>query len=194
MRQDKTFARILLIFSVANLALAAPAVVRQRHLDVAKAASEKRTQGSDIESTGTFGTGASGMPPNEHYEDMWKWANSDQPAPLPPGSPGSAPAPAPANRIITTQAPRPAAPAGNRYVPVSPESSFHSSANWPDPSPPRHLLAKPGLDEFIDKHPGVTYMGVVGILGSAVAFGYALNQGVKQMYVSPLSPPSPADI
>jgi hypothetical protein len=30
MRQDKTFARILLIFSIANVVLAAPAVVRQR--------------------------------------------------------------------------------------------------------------------------------------------------------------------
>ena len=33
MRRDKTVARILLIFSVANVALAAPAAVRQRHLD-----------------------------------------------------------------------------------------------------------------------------------------------------------------
>ena len=45
MRQDRIFARILLIFSVANVAIAAPAVVRQRHLDVAKAASEKRRPG-----------------------------------------------------------------------------------------------------------------------------------------------------
>ena len=72
MHQDKTFAKIFLILSVANVALAAPAVVRQKHLDVAKAASEKRGQ---FLSTGpridVFGTGSSGMPPHEHYADMW---------------------------------------------------------------------------------------------------------------------------
>jgi hypothetical protein len=52
MHQDKILARILLIFSVANIALAAPTVVRQRHLDVAKAASQKRGSNSDNEETG----------------------------------------------------------------------------------------------------------------------------------------------
>ena len=42
MHRDKTIARILLIFSVVNVALAAPAVVRQRRMDVAEAASGKR--------------------------------------------------------------------------------------------------------------------------------------------------------
>jgi hypothetical protein len=41
MYQDKIVARILLIFSLANVALAAPAV-RERHPDVADTASEKR--------------------------------------------------------------------------------------------------------------------------------------------------------
>ena len=47
MRQDKMFARILLILLVANVTLAAPAIVRRRHLDVAKAASEKRAGSED---------------------------------------------------------------------------------------------------------------------------------------------------
>ena len=51
MRQDKIVTRIILIFSVVNVALAAPAVVRQGRPDpdVAGAASEKR-DGSDDES------------------------------------------------------------------------------------------------------------------------------------------------
>ena len=49
MRQDKTVARILLIFSAANVVLASEshALVRQSHTDVAKAASEKRAVSDD---------------------------------------------------------------------------------------------------------------------------------------------------
>ena len=50
MRRDKIVARILLIFSVANVAVAAPALVRQRHLDVpegVRATSEKRVDLDD---------------------------------------------------------------------------------------------------------------------------------------------------
>jgi hypothetical protein len=46
MRSDRIFARILLVFSVANVALAAPAAVRQRHLEVAKAALKRRGSNS----------------------------------------------------------------------------------------------------------------------------------------------------
>ena len=56
MRRDKTVARILLIFTVANVALAAPAVVRQRHLDVAEGVtttSETR-RNSDDEALGDW--------------------------------------------------------------------------------------------------------------------------------------------
>ena len=66
MRQDKTVARILLIFSVVNVALEALAVVRQGHLDVVMdvtAASEKRLS-SDEESnftpSGSSGSTSSG--------------------------------------------------------------------------------------------------------------------------------------
>ena len=195
MRQDKTFARIFLIFSVANVALAAPAVVRQRHLDVAKAASEKR-QGPGIGSTDASGIGSSRMPPFAHYTDMWGWANGDH---SPPGGPGSAPgsSSAAANRIVTTQAQRPTRPRIMR-PPVSPPSSIHSSEFWPDPSLPPHLSARPGVGGFLKKYPGLGYLAVVGVMGSAIGLGYGIdkvkNQVVKNVYVSPLSPLSPADI
>lgn len=48
MRQDKAVARILLIFSVADVALAAPAVVRQRVAVIP--ASKKRTESTDSDS------------------------------------------------------------------------------------------------------------------------------------------------
>ena len=53
MRQDKTVARIILIFSVANVVLAAPAVVRQRHLNKAEGVTvtSKKRAGSDSEAT-----------------------------------------------------------------------------------------------------------------------------------------------
>ena len=54
MRRDKTIARILLIFSVANIALAAP-VVGQRHIDAADAVSGKR-EGSDDGATDKSGS------------------------------------------------------------------------------------------------------------------------------------------
>ena len=74
MRQDKTFARILLIFSVANVAIAAPAVVRQRDLDVAKAASEKRGTGSDGGETNDLPLESSPpMPPHDHPTDKSRW-------------------------------------------------------------------------------------------------------------------------
>jgi hypothetical protein len=66
MRQDKIVARILLIFSVANIALAAPVVVRQRHLDVARAAPQKRGPISDNEETGDSPPESSSpMPPHD---------------------------------------------------------------------------------------------------------------------------------
>ena len=89
MHQDKILARILLIFSVANLALAAPAAVRQRHLDVAKAVSQKRgPPGSDNGETGEFPPeSSSSMPPHNGATNGWPESSS-----------------AAANRI-TTQAP-----------------------------------------------------------------------------------------
>ena len=98
MRPDKTFVRILLIFSVANVAIAAPAAVRQRYLDVAKAASEKRAPGSDGGETGGLPPESSPpMPPHgDRPTDTSRWAWL-----LWPDSPDSSPA---ADNRITTQA------------------------------------------------------------------------------------------
>ena len=77
MRQDKTVARILLIFSAADVVLASHAVVRQSHMDLAKAASEKRAadnlppQESEPFRLATSGAGAvpSDPPPPPHGAD-----------------------------------------------------------------------------------------------------------------------------
>ena len=48
MRRDKiVVVRIILLLSIVNVALAAPAVVRQGHTDVTGAASEKRSKSGD---------------------------------------------------------------------------------------------------------------------------------------------------
>jgi hypothetical protein len=114
------------------------------------------------------------MPPHEHYADMWGWVNSDH---LALGGLGSAP----------TQARPPAANRITTHVPLSPETSFHSSVNWPDPKPPPHLLDPPDLTRL-------GYGEAMGILGPGVAFGFGLHKAIKHLYVSPLSPSSPADI
>ena len=82
MRQDKTFVRILLIFSIFDVALAAPAVLRQRHPDVVKAASEKRGPGSDDGETSNLPPEpASPMPPHDPPPDKtwWDWLGPDSP-------------------------------------------------------------------------------------------------------------------
>ena len=71
MRQDRIVARILLIFSVVNVALAAPAVVRQGHPDMARAASQKRYLTSDDESQ----LAASAGEPL-HLPDSGSWADT----------------------------------------------------------------------------------------------------------------------
>ena len=138
MRQDKILARILLIFSVANIALAAPTVVRQRHLDVARAASPKRGPNSDNEETGDIlpesssaaanriatqesgppvsGNGAMGDIPPESSSHMSPhdgltngWAESSSAA---------------ANRI-TTQASGPPVSGNGAMGDIPPESSSH---------------------------------------------------------------------
>ena len=56
MRQDKTIARIVLIFSVANIVLATPAAVRRRHMNVAETASRSGKRGGSEDET-TDGSG-----------------------------------------------------------------------------------------------------------------------------------------
>ena len=128
MRRDKTIARILLIFSVANIARTAPTIVRQRHMDVAEAASGKRATSGD-EATGSEPVPASdephdpylsapglppyqGSPPAPFHEESWWW---------PVG--GKVP---PAHHYSAFESP--------------PESTLYS-ASWPSDSPTYHDTA-----------------------------------------------------
>ena len=82
MRWDKTLASILLIFSITNVALAAPAI-RVRHLDVASATPEKRA-GSDNEAT----DGSESMPALVSDSDESRHLSDfESPDDLQPGSP-----------------------------------------------------------------------------------------------------------
>ena len=131
MRQDRIFARILLIFSVANVALTAPAaIVRQRHLDVAKAASEylKRTPaGSESESESSdYGDSGSNSPPKSPSpnDPIWTWlegaADSEPPS-----------------HASTPEWPEPGSTAENRITP-------EEDSDWPDSnSPPESLQSEP---------------------------------------------------
>ena len=143
MRQDRTFARILLIYSVANVAIAAPAAVRQRHLDVTKAALEKRAppDSANGETGGDFlpesssaavsGNGATGDPPPESSSSAANRITTQALAPgsgngetdnLPTGSSS-----APANHI-TTQALGASGP-GNEATDNLPTGSSPAPAN-----------------------------------------------------------------
>ena len=78
MRQDKIIVRILLIFSFANIALAAPAVVRRRHMDVAEAASRSgKRGGSDDEATNE--SGSETMPELEPESDASRSGSEPMP-------------------------------------------------------------------------------------------------------------------
>ena len=130
MRQDRIFARILLIFSVTNVALAAPAVVRQRHLDVvAKAASEKR---QEKRAPGDGATGET-LPPEDH--PIWGWLkNADPGPPSPDRTPGwPEPVSPPAMRII---------PGQGWELPSFPTMHNIPAHGWPtSPSPPPTLAS-----------------------------------------------------
>ena len=92
MRQDKIIARILFIFSVANIALAAPVAVRQRHLDVARTASQKRGPVSDNDETGDSPPESSPpVPPHDGLSNGWAESSSAAASRIPPqasGAPG----------------------------------------------------------------------------------------------------------
>ena len=128
MRQDKTFVRILLIFSVANVAIAAPAAVRQRHLDVAKVASEKRAPGSGNGATGGDLPPESSPPmaPHDRPADMSRWAWL-----LWPDSPKSS---STAENHITTQASEAPGSGNGATSDLPPESPsrmpLHDTDDW----------------------------------------------------------------
>ena len=164
MRQDKIFARILLIFSIANVAIAAPAVVRQRHLDVAKAASEKRAPPSGNGETPQTGDGEtpqtgdlppdsppSRIPTPNSPSDDWEWFHRLSSKPETPESSSAA-----ENRINTQASGEPGSgdgaagdslpESGSRIPPHnSPSDPLVWSHVWtaPMPSPDRITLATP---------------------------------------------------
>ena len=118
MHQDKILARIFLIFSVANIALAAPTIVRQRHLDVAQAASQKRSENEE-----TPPESSSRMPSHDGLTNRWT---------QPPAEPPAEPPPAPANRI-TTLPPGPPIWDNNDLRPQS-SSRLNGWLYWLDPA------------------------------------------------------------
>ena len=136
MRLDRIFARILLIFSVANVALTAPAIVRQRHLDVAKAASGKRAPappGSETSDNGETGGNLPPKPPKppppmQSNDHIWAWLKD---ADSGPPSPAGAPAwPEPVSPSVSP---------GQRWPmsPPPPENRITIPAQgWPEPPSP----------------------------------------------------------
>ena len=127
MHRDKILARILLIFSLSNLALAAPAVVRQRNLDVTKAASQKRRPpNSDNGETGDSPPESSSrMPPHDESPSgamsFSGWLPDDW----------AKPSSAVENRI-TTQASGAPGLGNEDTTDLPPESSsrMHGPTNW----------------------------------------------------------------
>ena len=83
MRRDRIIARILLFFTVANVTLAAPAVVRQRHLDVTEAARKRGNAGSQLTVSGQTSSGSSDSfwdpyhPPSDSEDEVQSQAESN---------------------------------------------------------------------------------------------------------------------
>ena len=169
MRPDRIVARILLVFSVANVALAAPAVVRQRHLDVAKAALEKRVPVSDNGGEVELGSPSSTTPlrPAGEQDLFSKWL-----AGVHPGPPEDAePAWSPLGSSRAVAGARPGPPEDAR--PVS--------------SP----LGPPKANKFISeslKSKLLVSSGVVAVLAGTAGLAYGIHQWITRPYVSPCSP------
>jgi hypothetical protein len=179
MRPDKIVARILLVFSVANVALAAPAVVRQRHLDVAKAASEKRAPGSDNGATGEVELAApSSTTPLEEQHPVWKWLNGAHSG-----------APLNAEPEWTTLGP-PEAESERSPLGTPGAEPERSPLSTPGVEPERPLLSPPEADRFISdslKHKALLSAGAIGVLGATAGVAYGINKLINHLYVSPLS-------
>jgi hypothetical protein len=176
MRQDKIFARILVLFSVGNVALAGTAVVRQRHLDVAKAASEKR---ADELPPAQAPVDSARLPP---HMNMWWELNGDHSAPPSPGAPPES-STAAANRIIATEgSPTSPPPPHQNFPPQPPHQNFQ---NFPPQA------TAPQADRFFSNELKLKIskgLYVTGVLGSTAAILYGLAEMFKpKKYVSPLS-------
>ena len=172
MRSDRIFARILLVISVANVALAAPAAVRQRYLEVAKAASEKRGSGSGSDGGETSDLPpepSSPMPSHDLPIDKSKWDLF-----LWPGLAKSSPA---AEDRITTQASGTSGSGNGATSDLPPESSSpmppddHIST-WlhdTDPVPP-----SPASTPKWSKSPSTSLSGIVSLHSEDVPPSIAL--------------------
>ena len=208
MRQDKIFARILLIFSIANVAIAAPAAVRQRHLDVAKAASEKRASGSgDGETSDLQPDSSPGITPHENPTDDWAWFHRLSSQPDVPESSSAV-----ANRIATQSsgesglgdgAAGGSLPESGSHKPpqnipwssleitqATPSSSSDSAHSGElDPLVPHqgYSLKADLIDKFTSR---VAYAaGGLALVAGTLAIGYAIHKRIKHHpYVSHLSP------
>jgi hypothetical protein len=189
MRRDKTVARILLIFSATNVVFASPAVVPQSHLDVTKAASEKRAGSEDGTTSGTtvnlpppesesLPVSSESIPPGfEYYEDMMRKFNGGSSAPGPQPESSSAPGHQPETSL------------------VQPESSSSEESGGhlpPPPMPPRPAVPAEAGRFITDEVKRKLIMGGLAtvLVGSIVGIAYSATQLAKQSYVSLLSLPS----
>ena len=165
MRRDKTVARILLIFSTTNVVFASPAVVPQSHLDVTKAASEKRAGSEDGTTSGT----TVNLPPPESESH--------------PLSPESQPESSSSSSSSSSSYDNPSAESGGHLSPRPRRPPL-------PPLPPRPLrvINIPSAAE----HGGIKQKIIVGglvtaLVGSTAILAYAGTQIAKQLYVSLLS-------
>lgn len=195
MHQDKTVAQILLIFSVANVALAVPTVVRQRN---------PVTGGLDDESTDR--SGSEPMPELVSDSDLAPESLDDSPLESPARS--------------SHQDSLPASPAVYSYPNSVFDSSTDSSGSieewespgfhWPDfasihdsaPGSPSgssdHDLAPPEPVTFFNdalKTKLKIYASLGAVVGVSAGLVYEVHKRVKDTrshgaYVSPLFPPS----
>ena len=126
MHWDRTVARILLIFSVTNIALAAPAAVRPTHTGVAEAASEKRF--SDDEATD--GSASEPMPELVSDSDSSRYLSVSTDS-------GS-------NRYFSaSESLDDSSPSGSLNDDLSPSGSSHD--DWPPASPAASFREGPGV-------------------------------------------------
>ena len=215
MRPDKIVARILLVFSVANVALAAPAVARQRYLDVAKAASKKRAPGSNTGITGgevemASPSSATPLRPAGEQGSVSKWLADAHPGAPEGGEPAWSPARTTGSNTGKTggeiELASPSSTSSLRTAgeqdPVSkwlggahPGPPEGAERPWSSLDPPKQA---PKANKFISgslKSKLLLSSGVVALVAGTAGVAYGLHQWIKKRpYVSPRSPLSPADI
>jgi hypothetical protein len=146
MRRYRIIARILLIFSFAKVALAAPAVVRQRHLDVAESAQKRGNEANQATVSEPMPESADSGPdphfsvpespyPDSDVESLSKWL---------PGS-----------------------PVGSEHS----VSDTESLSGWlaQDPAPPKsnNIFS----DDLIRKLKKVAIWGTAAVISAGVTYG-----------------------